>query len=66
MIGLRRGWAPTARFSSGSCPSRHPRSGASRRTTSSETLFETTAERKLRQRQLTEDGNIEISGRAWR
>jgi Protein of unknown function (DUF1488) len=30
------------------------------------TRFETIAERKLRQRQLTEDGNVEISGRDWR
>jgi hypothetical protein len=27
------------------------------------TRFESIAERKLRQRQLTEDGNVEISGR---
>jgi hypothetical protein len=39
-----------------------PRS-ASRRTTFSSTLFESIAERKLRRRQLTEDGNVEISGR---
>jgi hypothetical protein len=30
------------------------------------TRFETTAERKLRRRQLTEDGNVEISGRDLR
>jgi hypothetical protein len=29
------------------------------------TLFETLAERKLRRRQLTEDGNVEISGRGF-
>ena len=30
------------------------------------TRFESIAERKLRQRQLTEDGNVEISGRDLR
>jgi len=30
------------------------------------TRFERIAERKLWQRQLTEDGNVEISGRDWR
>jgi Protein of unknown function (DUF1488) len=30
------------------------------------TLFERVAERKLRRRQLTEDGNVEISGRDLR
>ena len=30
------------------------------------TLFESIAERKLRRRQLTEDGNVEISGRDLR
>jgi len=30
------------------------------------TRFETIAERKLRRRQLTEDGNVEISGRDLR
>jgi Protein of unknown function (DUF1488) len=30
------------------------------------TRFESTAERKLRRRQLTEDGNVEISGRDLR
>jgi Protein of unknown function (DUF1488) len=30
------------------------------------TRFESIAERKLRQRQLTEDGNVEISGRDFR
>ena len=30
------------------------------------TRFERIAERKLRQRQLTEDGNVEISGRDFR
>ena len=30
------------------------------------TRFERIAERKLRQRQLTEDGNVEISGRDLR
>jgi hypothetical protein len=30
------------------------------------TKFEGLAERNLRRRQLTEDGNVEISGRDWR
>jgi|SRR6516164_5938183 hypothetical protein len=30
------------------------------------TRFETIAERKLRQRQLTDDGNVEITGRDFR
>jgi len=30
------------------------------------TRFETIAERKLRQRQLTDDGNVEITGRDLR
>jgi len=30
------------------------------------TRFESIAERKLRRRQLTEDGNVEISRRDWR
>jgi hypothetical protein len=30
------------------------------------TRFESIAKRKLRRRQLTEDGNVEISGRDWR
>jgi hypothetical protein len=30
------------------------------------TRFESIAERKLRQRQLTDDGNVEISGRDLR
>jgi hypothetical protein len=30
------------------------------------TRFESIAERKLRRRLLTEDGNVEISGRGWR
>ena len=28
--------------------------------------FESIAERKIRRRQLTDDGNVEISGRDWR
>jgi hypothetical protein len=40
----------------------HPPSDASRRTTSSSTRFECIGERKLRRRQLTEDGNVAISG----
>jgi hypothetical protein len=30
------------------------------------TRFEGIAERKIRRRQLTDDGNVEISGRDWR
>jgi hypothetical protein len=44
-------------------PSGPPPSDASRRTTSSSTRFESIGEQKLRRRQLTEDGNVEISGR---
>jgi hypothetical protein len=42
-----------------------PPRGASTRTIS-RTRFESIAERKLRRRQLTEDGNVEISGRDLR
>jgi hypothetical protein len=52
----RRVFQPVARAAD-------PRSDASRCTTSSSTRFENIAERKLRRRQLTEDGNVEISGR---
>ena len=40
--------------------------GASKPITSKRTRFESIAERKLRRRQLTEDGNVEISGRDLR
>jgi len=43
-------------------PERPTQSGASKPTTP----FESTVERKLRRRQLTEDGNVEISGRDLR
>jgi hypothetical protein len=42
-------------------PERPTPSDGSRPTTSSSTRFESLVERKLRPRQLTEDGNVEIS-----
>ena len=43
-------------------PERPTPSCASKRTTSQRTRFEGIAERKMRRRQLTEDGKVEISG----
>jgi hypothetical protein len=43
-----------------------PPSGVSKRTTSRRTRFERLAERRLRRRLLTEDGNVEITGRDLR
>jgi hypothetical protein len=49
-----------------SCRSDPRPSAASRRTQLQRSRFESIAERKLRRRQLTEDGNVEISGRDLR
>jgi hypothetical protein len=46
------------------CRSGLPPSGASRRTTPPANPVRDIAERKVRRRQLTKDGNVEISGRS--
>jgi hypothetical protein len=48
------------------CRSGQRPSGASKRTTYSEPVSNEAAEQKLRRRQLTEDGNVEITGRDLR
>ena len=45
---------------------RQPPSGAWRRSDLQRTRFELIVERKLRRRQLTDDGNVEITGRDLR
>ena len=44
----------------------HPRRQPQKPYYPQRTRFESVAERKLRRRQLTEDGNVEISGRDLR
>lgn len=62
-IGLNRGCGPVSqrvfqRFCPSGTPQRRVKAYSLQRT-----LFESIAERKLRRRQLTEDENVEISGR---
>jgi len=60
----RRGAGPEARLPAPTARAAHPHERRDYHL--QRTRFESIAKRKLRRRQLTEDGNVEISGRDFR